>query len=216
MARNVQRDEREMERRKNQLLDAGFKLFSENGIEAVSLLKVAETAEVGAATLYNYYQNKVNLVTAISARMWNRIWLDYIDRNGSDCLEQRTAYENIEAYADEIIRIYVEQPEVLRFSSDFKTFICREKIEMEQVALQFETLKPISNLFHECYKKAKTDKSVRMDISEQEIFTTVALSMLGMAERYAQGIVWAMREDNDYTKELNNLKEMLLKWVSGK
>ena len=66
MARNTERDEREATRRKEQLMKAGFKLFSENGIENVSLQKVADAADVGVATMYKYYQTKVKLVVAIS------------------------------------------------------------------------------------------------------------------------------------------------------
>ena len=54
MARNTERDEREATRRKEQLMKAGFKLFSENGIENVSLQKVADAADVGVATMYKY------------------------------------------------------------------------------------------------------------------------------------------------------------------
>ena len=42
MGRNTERDEREAIRRKTQLIHAGFELFSENGIETVSLNAVAE------------------------------------------------------------------------------------------------------------------------------------------------------------------------------
>ena len=62
MPRNAERDEREAARRKEQLMKAGFKLFSENGIENVSLQKVADAADVGVATMYKYYQTKVKLV----------------------------------------------------------------------------------------------------------------------------------------------------------
>lgn len=70
MARNTERDEREATRRKEQLMKAGFKLFSENGIENVSLQKVADAADVGVATMYKYYQTKVKLVVAISGKIW--------------------------------------------------------------------------------------------------------------------------------------------------
>lgn len=39
MPRNIERDKREADRRKNQLIEAGFRLFSQNGIETVSLQK---------------------------------------------------------------------------------------------------------------------------------------------------------------------------------
>lgn len=78
-----------------------------------------------------------------------------------------------------------------------------------------DTLAPISDIFHNLYEKAKIDKSIRTDIDEREVFTTIAITMLGMAERYAMGIVWAANDENDYTKELVILKEMLLSWVKS-
>ena len=53
MPRNIERDEKEAMRRKEQLMEAGFRLFSQYGIENVSLQRVADAAEVGVATLYN-------------------------------------------------------------------------------------------------------------------------------------------------------------------
>ena len=78
MPRNIERDEKEAMRRKEQLMEAGFRLFSQYGIENVSLQRVADAAEVGVATLYNYYQTKVKLVIAISGKIWaisgRRFW----------------------------------------------------------------------------------------------------------------------------------------------
>ena len=51
MPRNIERDEKEAMRRKEQLMEAGFRLFSQYGIENVSLQRVADAAEVGVATL---------------------------------------------------------------------------------------------------------------------------------------------------------------------
>ena len=39
--------------------------------------------------------------------------------------------------------------------------------------------------------------------------------MLGMAERYAQGLVWANNRTGDYGKELSHVKDMLLAWARG-
>ena len=56
MPRNEERDRREAEQRKSQLIEAGFELFSRHGIESVSLSAVAERASVPASTMYKYFQ----------------------------------------------------------------------------------------------------------------------------------------------------------------
>ena len=163
MARNIARDEREAERRKKQLLEAGLDLFSRHGIEAVSLQMVAETADVGIATLYKYYQNKLNLVIAISADMWETVWKEVLQAVDPEDLESRNAYQLVELYCDSIIRLYEERPEVLRFSANYKSYICREGASEEQLAVQLDVLKPIGMLFHRKYEAAKADGSIRTD-----------------------------------------------------
>ena len=82
MPRNIERDEKEAMRRKEQLMEAGFRLFSQYGIENVSLQRVADAAEVGVATLYNYYQTKVKLVIAISGKIWGDLWKEILEEKG--------------------------------------------------------------------------------------------------------------------------------------
>lgn len=215
MPRNVERDIREEERRRRQILAAGFKLFSEKGIENISLQAVADAADVGIATLYNYYQNKVKLCIAISAEVWKKVLEENIGFKDGNIIVPDSAYELVELYFDLIIKMYKETPEVLRYSGNYKTFICRENVKFDMFKEQFHVLKPVTDMFHIAYEKAKVDKSIRTDIPESEMITTVALSALGMAERYAQGLVWNMNEKQEYTNELLHLKNMMLAWIKG-
>lgn len=213
MPRNVERDAlREKERRQN-LMEAGLKLFSRNGIISVTLQDVADEANVGIATLYKYYQNRTNLVIAISANLWKNVLDSYKGKTGQETLATYNAYMFVESYLDVIIKIYKERPEILRFSAYFKTYMNAEKTDKLKDNAHLDVLSPISELFHKIYKKAQIDKSIRTDIDEQEMFTALALTMLGTAERYALGVVWAGHDSNDYTKELYLLKDMILNWL---
>lgn len=213
MPRNIENDAIREKIRRERMLESGLRLFSEHGIESVSLQDIADEAEVGIATLYNYYQNKPNLVIAISAYMWKKVWDANVDRVGKDAIDSRNAYERIEGYLDLMIYLYREHPEILRFSGYYKTYMNLENAERIKNNEHLDVLAPISVIFHNLYEKAKVDKSIRTDIDEQKMFTTIALTMLGMAERYAMGVVWAANDENDYTKELLILKDMLLGWI---
>jgi len=214
MPRNVERDAQREKERRQQLMEAGLKLFSTNGIEMVKLQDVADEAGVGIATLYKYYENKVNLLISISAYMWKKIWSGYDENLGSETIQSYNAYQRIEGFLDLIISLYKEHPEVLRFSGYYKTYMNRENTDSIKNNEHIKALAPIGDIFHDLYEKAKIDKSIRTDIEEHEMFTTLALTMLGAAERYAMGIVWAGHDgDNDYTKELLLLKDMMLSWI---
>lgn len=86
---NLENDALREKIRREKLLDAGLRLFSKYGIENVKLQDIADEAGVGIATLYNYYQNKPNLVIAISAYMWKKIWDENVEIVGKEELDAR-------------------------------------------------------------------------------------------------------------------------------
>jgi len=215
MARNVERDnERELERR-DKMMRAGFDLFAERGIENVSLKEIADKANVGIATLYNYYQNKTRLVVALSAHVWGIVWKEYYDSIDKEKFETLKFSQRVENYLDGIIGLYLKHPNILKFSGEYKTYISRQSIERVDVKEHLDALKPLDDIFHASYLEAKKEGSVRTDIPEQELYTTICITMLAMAERYASGIVWYMNDTSNYHNELNYLKEMILAWIKG-
>ena len=119
---------------------------------------------MGVATLYNYYQTKAKLVIAISGKIWGDLWKEILEEKGLEIFESFTAYQYIEFYTDQIIRIYRERPEILRFSNNYKNFISREKIKEEALAERLDVLKPAGALYHKFYEQARSDKSIRTAI----------------------------------------------------
>lgn len=215
MPRNIEKDAHEEARRRKQILEAGFKLFSEHGIENVSMNAVAAAAEVGPTTLFKYYQTKEKLVVAISGMAWSVVWQADYEQMGLERFAQLSAYEMIRHYTDSMIRLYQKQPALLRFSGNYKTFINRQHTKDEDLKEHLDPLESIHSVFRIAYQRAQTDHSIRTDIPEDVLFTTIAIGMLAMAERYAQGIVWASRGEEDHTQELRIAQEMILTWCTS-
>lgn len=53
------------ERNRQALLDAGYRLISERGIDAATMQEIAQLADVGAGTVYSYFQSKESLAVAV-------------------------------------------------------------------------------------------------------------------------------------------------------
>lgn len=64
--------------------------------------------------------------------------------------------------------------------------------------------------FHVIYERAQRDQTIRMDESEEELFSTTLHLMLAAVTRYAIGLVYIPEEGFDAEKELEKLKEALL------
>jgi AcrR family transcriptional regulator len=59
--------------RRIRILDAAAALFREHGFDAVKIESIAAAAEVSTGTIYNYYQNKGDLLVAIVAMEVNEV-----------------------------------------------------------------------------------------------------------------------------------------------
>lgn len=57
------------ELRRNHLLDSALKVFSEKGFERTTIKQIAAEAEVADGTIYNYFENKAAIMTAIVGRL---------------------------------------------------------------------------------------------------------------------------------------------------
>ena len=215
MTRNAERDKLEAERRKTQLIEAGFELFARYGIESVSLSAVAKKADVAASTMYKYFQNKASLAVAISARIWSDVWTTSREQQGADTLAQMDPYQLFELYANTIIGLYLELPQILRYSANYKTYIRRENVPEGMLGEHLDPLRPIAELFLGSCKVAATDTPVRTDVSPEKMFSFLALTMLTMAERYAQGLVWTEVPEGAHADDLVQLKNLLLTWMKG-
>lgn len=215
MTRNAERDKLEADRRKTQLIEAGFELFARYGIESVSLSAVAKKADVAASTMYKYFQNKASLAVAISGRIWSDVWTTARERQGADTLAQMDPYQLFELYANTIIGLYLERPQILRYSANYKTYIRRENVPEGMLGEHLDPLRPIAELFLGSCKAAATGTPVRTDVSPEKMFSFLALTMLTMAERYAQGLVWTEVPEGAHADDLVQLKNLLLTWMKG-
>jgi AcrR family transcriptional regulator len=64
---------RQKARRHQRILEAAAKLFRKAGYEAVKIEAIATAAEVSIGTIYNYYQNKGDLLVAIVSMEVNEV-----------------------------------------------------------------------------------------------------------------------------------------------
>lgn len=214
MARNPEKDKQAEQARRRQLLDAGLSLFSQKGIEGVSLQEIVNKTDVGIATMYNYYQNKENFVVAISADMWAGFLGHVLEKANLQQMSAMSLYDLTELYCDMIIDLYCSRPEILRFSSKYKTYICRQKISKESVQPHLNVLEPIEKIYHHVFEREKENGNILPDICEEALFRNTALTMLVMAERYAEGIVWIQGSQDGHLEDLRHVKEMVLLWCN--
>lgn len=63
-SKNHSRRDRKKAALRNRIMTVGIKLFSRHGIDAVTVDEIADAADVGKGTIYNYFQTKEDIVVA--------------------------------------------------------------------------------------------------------------------------------------------------------
>jgi AcrR family transcriptional regulator len=209
--RNKEKDELEMSERRNTILREGFRLFEDKGIETTGMQEIADACHLGIATLYRYYKNKLDLVIDIGARQWQEYSVQAMKVRAASNISQMTAAERLDFYLTFYIDLYQNHKELLRFNSNFNSYVKHEGATAEQLKPYRKAIGSMGAWFHDLYEQGKKDGTIRTDMPEEKMFASTMHIMLAVAVRYAQGLVFSAETEADRTEEFNLLKKMILK-----
>ena len=204
MSLNAAADAAKVARTRQRIMEKGFELFAERGIEDVKVSEVAKAAGVDRSLVYIYFPSKLDLVIAISAHVWGKFILPHYDRKD---IETQTAAKRYEFWLDSFLELWREHRDILRFNQFFNVFVTNEKMPAERMEPYTKVIGELEKRFHAVYETAKQDGTMRTDIPEQQIFSTTLHLMLAAATRYAVGLIY---QGGDPEEELMALKEMLM------
>ena len=213
--RDARKDAIEMAARRERLLEAGFRLMSTRTIEEVTLQEIADEAKIGIATLYRYFKAKPDLVIEIGTNIWKRYYVEvekeYARLNGS----AMNAAEELEFFLDSIIELYRSRRDVLRFNRNFDTYVQHERCTAAQMRPYNDAVAVFAKKFHTVVRKARADGSLRIPVSEPRLFVNLLYTMLSVAGKYAEGLVYPPHGEQDMTDELEAIKRMILDSLTG-
>ena len=195
--------------RRERMLSAAYRLFTEKSITSVTLEEIAREAGCGKKTLLRYYDSKLQLVIAVAVHQWGQVLQDILKRNAESRLEGASAREEFVFYLDSFIGLYLDR-ELLRFNQLFNVYVQSEQPDTGTLEPYRDMIKGLAKRFHVVYEKAERDHTIRTDIPEHEMFSATLHLMLAVVTRYAVGLVYQSEEGFDAVKELEVLKEALL------
>ena len=209
MGRNQEKDAIEMAARNQRILEEGFSVFAERGIANVTMADVAKAASIGIASLYRYYSTKQELVLTIATWAWKNYFAEQTDKINRIERKDITAAENVDFFLESFLDLYRNHKDLLRFNQFFNVFLQSEQIPAERTQPYTRVIASLEERFERIYRRGQEDGSLRSDIPEGEMFSTLVHLMLAAVTRYAVGLVYFNRE-SDEEKELKLQKELLL------
>jgi len=105
-----ERKEREKERRRQQIIVAAKRVFSDKGFNKATMEDIAQEAELSPGTLYLYFKNKEELYASLSLRIlqYLHIRVEHVNKDGG-----KDPVEKIKALTEAMFDVYEFDPLIL-------------------------------------------------------------------------------------------------------
>ena len=113
------------------LLSAAAEMIATNGIESLSLRKLADKVGVSRTAAYHYFQDKNDLLCAIAANGFRR-WQHSLEQLNSDLMPQKQKFEQYVLSYIEFATTYPEEYELMFGRSIWKQANCT--VELQQIS----------------------------------------------------------------------------------
>jgi len=199
---------------KEKILDVSYELFYTEGIDKVSIHKVASKVGIGFTSLYRNFPSKAKLVLEIAKNKWNKYYLEVEEKYKSLNGDKFSFYEELEFYIDCYIDLYLKHKELLKFNFYFETFISNEDIKKEDMKDFIEVFMLFKNKFNNTFKKYH-DGSIKKDIKEDDLFYGIMHQFLSTLTKYASGVIFTLDEKDSYLNEIKLLKNAYLNYIKN-
>lgn len=202
--------EKKKEITRRTIMEVGFKLYAERGIELVTLPEIAGASIVGRATIFRYFNSKLELVIAIGAWKWEEYIKEYDEMIDEKDIQKMTGAEYLKLFLDSFLDLYRNHSDILRFSYYFNSFVRNEKDALAHMQPFINVVNELKKAFHEMYERGKQDGTLNTEISEEEMFSSSFHIMLAAVTRYAIGLIYISEKTNQ-EKEVERLEKMILR-----
>lgn len=202
------------------IIECTFGLFSEDGIENISMNDIAVASKIGVASLYRYFQTKEELAIEVAIYAWNLELSVFNEVFTSKKYEALSGYEQLKELLEVFADALVTQRSFFSFVYYFDSFIKKEKVSAEKLREYERTILGTNTIVVQALDKGIADGSISFSgsnnevlssASTQEMFITMMHSLFCLAQKLSiSGDLLAMDEIVGARKQIEILINMLL------
>lgn len=197
----LNRKERERDFKKQLIAEAAFRLFKDTSFEAVTVQDIATTAEMGKGTIYQYFDNKDEILTYILSENLDRLNQNITAQcsQEGDVLKALSCYLTLQYkshsnYGPLFMSLYRRRFEGAIKTEVFEELLLKRQAKIEQVVGIIE-------------------RGIQADIIMEVDSHKMAVLLNNIVRGFCFGNLEQKREDNDESRDLELIKAVLAKGV---
>ena len=173
------------------IVECTFDLFSENGIESITMNEIAEEAEIGVATLYRYFSTKEDLAIEVAIYAWRMEEETFRKVFSSEAYDKMNGYDQLKVLLGVFPTALVSQSRFFRFIYYFDSFVKKESVMPERLDKYEGAIVNMKNVVMNALEKGKKDGSITYhtknaeisDASDDEMYFALMHSLFALAQK---------------------------------
>lgn len=198
-----------IDRHKDHVIEVASAMFLEKGIKGVTLLEIAEKAEVGTASVYRYFLGKNTLIIESAIRLWEKRLselVEYYDKircyTGIEQLELLTRYYPKMVIGDERFSRFLIMLDALFMNDEFEQ---ADRKRYDDIMLEFY------KIFELAYKAGRKDGTVREIDNFFDFYFASTQSILGLWQKLSvRGNILSTDKERD--EKIKILLDLMLNY----
>ncbi len=172
--------EKKKARTRDEIFQVAIDLFSDKGYTQTTIEEIAEKAEVGVGTVYNYYGSKMGLLTEISARVT------------SDALEKGAVIlERTDVAPEEIISdlLWIYMSQIFYFNPDLvRQLMAAAFLEPESIGVAFakddyRLMEQLGELLKSLQERGMIDRDLPLEKSVLVLYSSITLLVMAYIQK---------------------------------
>ena len=159
------------------VIEKSKNLILKKGINNLTISDIAKEIGVGEATIYRYFQTKVNLAIEIGIKLWEEIYLSLKNQTF-----QVSGYRNIQQFFNYFNYGFSNNRSVFRFLQQFDTLMINENVEKSLLNKYDDVLKKNKNIYDQYFQQGINDSTIN-NIDKDAFYYTTTHMLLGICYR---------------------------------
>jgi AcrR family transcriptional regulator len=178
------------ERRRSEILDAAYKVFSEKGYHDAKIADIAAQLNMGHGTFYRYFENKLDIFNHVIGNVIQKLSVDVISAESPD------TSNTLEEFRDQLDRIGRRLFDLFVANPQFSRLLFYEALGIdEETNEKIQAMFDLLGVYTEQYIVNGVNKGfLRQDVHTRETAFIINAILLEAARR----VVTAVDQENAY------------------
>lgn len=201
------------DKRINEVIKKASELFIEKSIEEVTVVDIANSLNIGEASIYRYFGKKENLVYKVAIYLWNEVKAKYFDYQL--IYKESKGLEQVKQFFNCFIDIYSNNQSFFMFINDFDNYIIDKNIAMDDINEYEKELLTIKDIFDNIWDIGVNDKSIKANINKDEIYFTYTHALLSTCAKLSKRAILHSDSLVSSIKQITLLIDVFIDYIKG-